>query len=295
LGCSVLDRVEGGAQRVKNTYDATTTSIGNKVNAVKDVTYGAIDKVVTPVDQYLRDSMIATPITMPLNLTEKVVDKLLPTQQEDPNKLARGPITKTAYLSRRIPQQVFAKLHDIGSHPPHQDPLAQTVDLLNFASNTLDTAVTAVDRTVTKGVQTVQTGTAIVMKVPKKAKEITTNATYDALAAIHSVVETISKQIPSEISTKFNQLTEAAFWKGKEGEEVRIFSSVAQSSSLVLRDVSNSIGGYVKRGEKIPEKILHSTYEALQKVTDSLMSLVSLRDETPLIMSDVVENEETKN
>jgi len=297
FGCKALDKVEEGSTLIKNKYENTAEIIGTQVNLIKETTFDAMQtmnqKIVTPVDIYLRDSTLAKPFILSLNMTEKVVDKILPEEEEDPLKESRGPITKSAYLTWRIPHEVLARLHYIGHNPPsHPDPMVQTIQLIDFASNSLDNAVQTIDKIVTKGVNTMKKGTDMVMNVPRKATKMSINASYEALAAIHGAIHTISNQIPEEITFGFNQLTETAFTS--RGEELPIFPSVASSSSKVLREMSATIGGYISRGEKIPKQILTNVYSNLQNVRDSLLVFVRWRKgKDCVIQEDISEGDES--
>jgi hypothetical protein len=147
-----------------------------------------------------------------------------------------------------------------------------------------------VNWTVSKGVQTVQTGTAIVKKVPREAKNKIQSATHETLAALQTVLDLLSRQVPVEVSARFNLLKEAAFLRGEGENQITVFSSVATSSSKMLHEASSTIGTYVAKGETIPQQILSSTYANLHSVMDSLLILVHWKkNPESIIMSDIIE------
>jgi len=270
LGCSALDTVENTAQKIHSKYEATTSVIGGGMTTVKDVTCGTLaqvqEKVVVPVDEYLKDSVVAKPINLALDVTERVVNHYLNDGKGD--KLARGPISKTSYLSKRIQQQAYAKLHHLSLRAPEKiNAMEYTVNLIDYASHALDSGINSVNQTVSNGIHT---GTTFIKEVPKEVKEKVQSATHDALAAVHTAANVISNHIPEEISIKFQQLKQAAYHTGDT--ELKLFSSVAQSSSKLLREISTTIGGYVAQGEAIPFQILSKTYENLHSVIDSLIN-----------------------
>jgi len=267
---------------LKNNYDATREAIEQRVTTVKKVTYGAMEQVqqkyVNPMDEYLKDSLIVRPYNIALDVTEKMVDKILPEEKEaerdQQQKLILGPISKTTYLSKRIQQQAFSKLHHLSLRTPEKlNAMEYTVDLIKYAAQALDGGVTSLNQTFSKGVEA---GTIMIKEVPKEVKEKIQNATHDALAALHTAIEVISNQIPVEISSKFNQIKEATIAKGDES--LSFFSQVAQTSSNLLHDVGANIGDYISRGEVIPIQILSSAYGTLHKVLDNLVSIVESRN-----------------
>jgi len=256
LGSSALDKAEENAQKFKENFETTRVVVAQKV---------------ATVDEYLKDSLVALPLNIALEVTEKAVDKYLPNEDVKKGEI-RGPISKTTYISKRIQHEAFAKLQNLSLRGPDKlNAMEYTVDLIKYAAGALDSGVNTFNQTVQKGVQT---GSTLIKEAPKEVKEKIQMATQDALAAIHTAVEVISKQIPTDVTTKFNQLKDAAF-NYKEGDQLSLFANVAQSSSKLLHEATDTISGYLARKETIPAQILSSTYTNLNKVLDNLISLVT--------------------
>jgi len=250
--------------------DSIGTEALNKVEANINATKDAIGQKVTTVDAYLKDSLVAKPLNLALDVTEKVVDHYIP--EEGNNKeIVKGPISKTTYLSKRIQHQAFLKLRDLSLRAPDKlNGMEYTVDLIKYAQEVLDNGV----KTVTRGVQN---GTAMIKQTPKEVKDKIQIVSQDALAAIHTAMEVISQQIPTDIATKFNNLKEAAV----SGDRFSLFSSVAQSSSKLLQEARSTITQYLLKGEQIPQQILSSTYNNLHKVVENLLSFAETKSKSP--------------
>jgi len=272
FGNTALDTVETNAKKLKTNYDTTKHAVEEKVTSVKTATYGAFEqaqqKLVNPVDNFLKDSLVAKPYSYALDVTEKVVDKILPA--EEPNKQqVVGPISRTTHLSFRVQQQAFAKLQNLTLRTPERlHALEYTVDLIKYAAHTLDNGVYSLGQSVGKGVTN---GTALVKEAPKEVKEKVQKVTQETITAVNSAIETLSTKLPPPVSAKFKQLTEAA--KREGAHELEIFTSVAQSSSKLLHEIGDKALVYARKGEALPQQLLSSTLANLNKVLDSLRSL----------------------
>jgi len=251
FGCTTLDSVETNALKFKEALEQVQQNY------------------VTPVDEYLKDSFVARPLNIALNVTERVVDHYLPQKKED-GTLIHGPISKTTYLSKRIQHEAFAKLQHLSLRTPERlNAMEFTVDLIKYASQALDTGLISLNQTLSKSVET---GTQYIKDAPKEVKEKIQTATHDALAAITTAVETLSNQIPTEIATKFGQFREATITKGED--QVKRFYSVAGNSSKLLHELSTSISSYTSRNEVIPQQVISSSFTNLHNILDSLLTLV---------------------
>jgi hypothetical protein len=180
-------------------------------------------------------------------------------------------LARTSYLSHKAQEDAFAKIQTLSLKTPEE----YTLELIRYASATLENGVVSVNQTVSKGLET---GSTLIREAPKEVKDRIQTATSDALAAIHTAVEVLSKQFPAEVATKFNTLKEYA----AQGEHapVNLFSTVAENSSKLLNEVGTTISSYVGKGEAIPQQILASSYERLQGVLDSLLTLLQPKGST---------------
>jgi len=257
-----LETAKPYLQQVDSMGTVALNRVEENIIATKD----AFGKKVNNVDVYLRDSLVATPLNVALNVTEKVVNHYIP-PEGDNKEIILGPISKTTYLSKRIQHQAFLKLHNLSLRAPDKlNGMEYTVDLIKYAQEVLDNGISAIS----KGVQN---GTTIIKETPKEMKEKVQTISHDALAAIHTAMEVISKQIPNDITTKFNHLKDVAI----STDPHHLFSSVAQSSSKMLQDARNNMAQYIAKGENIPQQILSSTYNNLHRIVESLFSFIETK------------------
>ena len=102
-------------------YQATT-------NALVVVSTNTLEeKIVPPVDNYLKSSLLATPLNITLNITEQICDQFLPkTQDSAPTQSTTtstiqsqsvGPVIRAGRLSRRIVVETFMKLANLSLRP----------------------------------------------------------------------------------------------------------------------------------------------------------------------------------
>jgi len=73
FGCKQLDRLE----KLSETYQPTITSIKEKVNSIAENSM----QTIQPVDQYLKNSYIASPINIAVNVTENLCNKYIPEEK----------------------------------------------------------------------------------------------------------------------------------------------------------------------------------------------------------------------
>jgi len=247
--------------------DSTKHLVEERVNTVKTSTYEAFEtsynKLVSPVDNYLKDSPVAKPYTLALDVAEK----FFPVEQKE----STGPISRTTTLAVAVPTITLARLQAF-STSERPKSVDYTVDLLKHAAQALDNGVFSLGQTVGKGVAN---GTTLVKEAPKEVREKVHKATVEALAALSTAIEAINSKLPVPVSTKLKQLTEAAKQEGKA--ELQLFTSVAQSSSKRIQEVSNSLLAYVQKGEAVPQHLLASGLNNLYKVYESLVSLVETK------------------
>jgi len=287
LGVSTLESVENRVQNLKTNYNSKKESLGKTVANAKDVTFNALGevqlKLVVPFDDYLKDSFIGKPLNLALDVTEKVWDRYLPEESEKEEKAGEavnenhvqnnhaitktGPVIRATQLSKRAQRQAFAKFNNLSLRP--SENLHYTVDLIQYAAQTLDKGVAAVKQTLHKGVES---GTLLIQD-PKVRQKINT-ATKDALASLHAAVDSFTKQIPTPITSKIHFVLYSKDANRPDGDEVFIFTSVAQKSSKLLYEVSSVVTEYAARGEQIPKQLVQNTLANLQQVLDNLRSLV---------------------
>ena len=83
FGCNQIDKIEKATERITDTYSSSKQMIEHKVtnisadirtttNALVDYSKHTLGNTVTPVDNYLRTSLLGIPLHIGLDITEKV-------------------------------------------------------------------------------------------------------------------------------------------------------------------------------------------------------------------------------
>jgi len=238
-----------------------------------------------PFDDYLKDSFIGKPLNLALDVTEKVWDHYLPEVSEKQNKAGEGskenhvqnhyeqygPVTRATRLSKRARRQALTKFHDLSLRPTENlKAMNYAVDLLQYATQTLDQGVAAVKQTFHKGVKT---GNFIIYDNTTVQEKINL-VKQETLASLHAAVDVFAKQIPTPIISKIHLALYSKDANQPNGDEVFIFTSVAQKSSKLLHELSSTVTQYAAKGEQIPKQLVQNTLVNLQKVLDNLRTFV---------------------
>jgi len=260
LGCAALDSVENRAFKLKSNYHSTKNALENGVHTAKSVTYDAIEKaqekIVVPMDDYLKESVVATPINMALNVTESMVNRILPEdsivadkQEEEEDIKTIGPIRRTSRLSKKA----FAKLHHLSLRAPERlMSMKFTVDLIKYSAESFDQHFSSVARSAMKKAATT---TEFIKKAPKKIKE---KVHHDATAVMNVVVSVVSNRVPLSVSTRVQQLKEASIARAR--------SLLAQPSAKVLRHWSSVIAEYVNQKHTLARGLLSNFFSLVDKL-----------------------------
>jgi len=262
LGCAALDSVENRAFKLKSNYQSTKNALENGVHTAKNVTYDAFEKaqekIVVPMDDYLKESVVATPINMALNVTESMVNRILPEdsivndkqEEEDEEDIkAIGPIRRTSRLSKKA----FAKLHHLSLRAPERlMSMKFTVDLIKYSAESFDQHFSSVARSAMKKAATT---TEFIKKAPKKIKE---KVSHDATTVMNVVVGVVSNGIPLSVSTRVQQLKEASIARAR--------SLFAQPPAKVLRHWSSVIAEYVNQRQTLPGRLLSNLFSLFDKL-----------------------------
>jgi len=260
LGCAALDSVENRAFKLKSNYQSTKNALENGVHTAKNVTYDAFEKaqekIVVPMDDYLKESVVATPINMALNVTESMVNRILPEdsivadkQEEEEDIKTIGPIRRTSRLSKKA----FAKLHHLSLRAPERlMSMKFTVDLIKYSAESFDQHFSSVARSAMKKAATT---TEFIKKAPKKIKE---KVHHDATAVMNVVVSVVSNRVPLSVSTRVQQLKEASIARAR--------SLLAQPSAKVLRHWSSVIAEYVNQKHTLARGLLSNFFSLVDKL-----------------------------
>jgi len=278
FGCRQLDRIENASTKIADSYCSSKQMIEQKVATVtQDIkatasTLGemAQTKLVPPVDDYLKTSVLSYPINTVLNVTEKVCDTILPAkpQEEEEMKPAEGgPVLRAGRMTKKYQKRAMTKLQNLSLRTPDQiSAMKFTVDLIQYAATQIDTSAKAaqqlVDESVHKGVEMTANLPKIVME--KNQQQITKfkaealTLTNDALSALHSAIDTLSKHVPPSVAAVplsvyevLKERTHNIASRLETLKDVANFSAVAKKSAEMLREASVLIQAAADKAEAV--------------------------------------------
>lgn len=127
-------KVEDTKQTIQSLKEKATTVVGTSVQT--------IEASIVPVDQYLKDSMLAKPVNVALDVTESVVERILPPSEEKKSDTPAGPIIRSANISKRLQKEAYSKLKNIQLRSSDSlKSMHYVVDLIQYAAENLDSGV----------------------------------------------------------------------------------------------------------------------------------------------------------
>lgn len=273
FGCRQLDKIESVSERIVDQYSSSKQMLETKVTTISHdikATSSTVveigkhtleEKVVPTVDNYLKNSVLSVPINVALDVTEKVCDKILPPpkveeQKEEEKASESGPVLRAGRLGKKLHSRAFAKLKDTQlalRSPEKVQSLKYTVDLIQYAATQLDStakaAQTLFNDTVQKTTNVAVAATAVIVETQQKnVKEVKTQVvelTASALAALHSAIDALSKQVPEPVATashntyeSLKQKTTAITTQLESIKDYAQLSVVAKKSSEKLQEAT---------------------------------------------------------
>ncbi len=93
-----------------------TNDIKSTTNTIVKMSKHTIEyKVVPPVDNYLKNFVLSVPINAALNVTEKVVDTILPSSEQEKEKvegerIGKGPVIRAGRMAKKYQKRAMDKL-----------------------------------------------------------------------------------------------------------------------------------------------------------------------------------------
>ncbi len=284
--------LESKVATISNDIRSTTSTI------VEISKHTIEDKVVPPVDNYLKNSVLSVPINAALNVTEKVVDTILPATEQEKEKAdgekiegeQTGPVIRAGKMTKKYQKRAMEKLHNLNLRTPTQlASLKYTVDLIHYAASQIDAsgkvAQDFLTDTVTKGVE-------VTASIPKRISEQHTKSvesakkqirelSSDALNSLHKAVESLSKYVPAPITSvphntyetlkdKITQLTARL----DNLKDFAHFSDVAQKSAALLRQSSDAISSVITKAEStLPPQVVSTVTNTIHSALDMLHTI----------------------
>eukprot|EP01115_Flamella_aegyptia_P001273 TRINITY_DN12071_c0_g1_i1.p1 TRINITY_DN12071_c0_g1~~TRINITY_DN12071_c0_g1_i1.p1 ORF type:complete len:500 (-),score=259.18 TRINITY_DN12071_c0_g1_i1:22-1521(-) len=320
FGAQQVDKIEKMTEKLTETYSQSKQMIEQKVtnitndlkattNALVEVSIHTFEeKIVPPVDNYLKGSVLSVPLNATLTITEQICDQILPKEQtetkegkqeekettptEKPQAETAGPVIRAGKLSRRIQREAFKKLSDLSLRPPEvRDAMKFSVDLIHYAATQIDTTTKFANQYVADSVNKTTTSLSNGVKVSKDklkatltvqqknfqdAREKVHVMTDEALKALHIAIENLSKQVPQPVSQKAQETystiqnrSAALFAKLESNKELKAFTEVAKSSVAKLNETTHQLTQYAATAS---DALLH--VQLVQSVTKSLTSVM---------------------
>lgn len=308
FGCRQLDNIADISDKlvkksteITETYQSSKNLIETKIQSIsKDVksttktltemSKATLEtKIVPPVDTYLKTSLIGVPIALALDVTEKVVDRILPEKEEtkaETQKTEVGPVVRAGHLSVKLQK----KLQNLTLRSPDQiNNMPHVVDLIQYAKSNLDQGVKAssalLSQSVIKGKEmtfsTASTAVSIYTKQQEKVSQKIHNVTHDTIVALNHAIEVLSKQVPEPVSNlshaTYESLKEKTLKFGVQLETIKditLFTSMAQKGISSLEEAHNILSQYSKTNESanIPTQVITTVASTLDRVVDSLLA-----------------------
>lgn len=311
LGCKGLDQVEQKIETTKNVVSTLKLKASNAAETSKQTLETQMERIegqITPVDQYLKNSVIALPINVALDVTEKVCDRFLPEikTKEDEKKPgvslpSPGPIFRTTKLSKRLQRQAFSKMTDLKMRSTDSlKSMSHVVDLIQYAAENLDAGVKKTNKmvsdSISKGIEISSASVEFIKHTPamiaetpqvKLAQEKVNVLTAEAIQSLHVAIDLLSKAIPEPIATTsataYHSVVERTknLTQSLEVSNMQLFHSIAASSSDKLKEATALLTGYIKTSSEsnIPHSVVTTITGTVSGVLDSLAAVLKPKAE----------------
>jgi len=292
IGCKQLDKIENVSEKLVDTYSSSKQMIETKVtsitNDIKTTKHTIEDKVVPPVDNYLKHSVLSVPINATLNVTERVVDTILPADEKEKivdldqpeEKLEVGPVIRAGRMTKKYQKRALDKLQNLSLRSPAQiGSLKYTVDLIQYAATTLDSSAKLARDYVEETTQT--TTKRIKEKTHEGVEDVKKQIhvlSSDALNHLHSAVESLKTHVPEPvvaiptatyfvIKDKIANLTSHL----ENLKDLAHYSTVASQAATLLRESTNTINMVISKAEAtLPPQVVNTVTSTINTALDLL-------------------------
>ncbi len=326
LGCIGLDQLEKFNETYKpvEKVDQLKKNASDKVYNMTESGMQFVEtRVVNPVDDYLKNSILSYPLGFALESTNKLIDVVLPgktkkeayvykeekTEEGDvfpdvspfqfPSKKEKtpeiGPIHRAGQISKKTQERIFQKLRHLKMRSP--DAVAamhHCVDLINYAANHIDS-----------GIQQIRSG-PVAEKVTQVQHQISVtrdNAVDNIKSRVTRARDTLQdatqvvKSIPAVIASKAEEL------RSKDEQEAipphmwltsptpqQLLDTTIDASNIavsVLRTLSADLRSWFIQNMRTPVSASNPESAALSEASASHLQIVKnkLQDTVTLLNS----------
>lgn len=291
FGCRTYDQLGNLTEKLSDSYTSSKQVIEQRVNSltndVKATTSSFVEvsrqtleeKVIPPVDSYLKNSIVGVPISAVVDLTQKVCDKYIPADEDDSNKEGKqeddeteevaGPMLRASNISKRVQKEMFKKLQNLSMRPPEaREALKYSVNLIEYAASQIDagakTANHYISDSISKTKDSLHKGYEVSVT---QAREGLDKSTHEALEKLQTAMELLNSYVPPKVASTAQNSYEIL---------------KQQSSALVSRiETSKDLQAFAELAKKNTEKL----QEAIRTLNSHASSTTNTILQTPLVAS----------
>jgi hypothetical protein len=286
FGCSQLDRMERIVELAQNSRKKFEDGISSlRTHNLSDLKISGkqqIEATLTPIDEYLKTSSIfSPPLKAALNITEGVVERILPADSEEEqteehkkeSPLEVGPLFRVSNISKKCQRRAMKKMKNLSFRPPEQLlSMKFCVDLIQYATNNLDAGVKTINQFLGSSFHK---GMTYVQDIKQHAtlhemKEKLQSLTMDAIQAIGASLEIVSRHIPiNTIPSKTYESIRERIRNLRTRKDVFHFAEICRDSIGKLHKANSALDSYISKNETMPQQLLlvarklHSAMENL--------------------------------
>jgi hypothetical protein len=308
LGCQQLDKIENATFKITDTYYSSKQMLEQKVytisSDVKSTTSTLFEiskqtleeKIIPPVDNYLKTSVLSVPINFALNTTESICDTILPGTEKEKkeDEPETGPVIRAGKLGQKVQQRAIAKIKGISLRSPENiKNFKFTVDLIHYAATQIDNSAKLaqqfVDASVHKSFEVAHSAKSVIyeknMKSVNEVKDLLNSLSVDALTSLHTALESLSQHLPTSITSVSKNAYESLKEKTKSisgrldsVKDLVQFSVLAKKSAEKLHEASTLISSFfqdiVTKSESVlPDSVFSSFSFVIESALDILGSI----------------------
>jgi len=308
IGCKQLDKLE----KVAETYTPTMIAIKDKAVVMVEQSVQRIE----PIDQYLKDSYLAAPLTIAVSQIEKSFDKYMPEEKiEEKNTVEQqeqqeeedvdnssteeetttttvpyeaGPIFRSGKLAKRLQKNALAKLNNLSLRDSNTTSgYLYVVDLIQYAAKNLDTTVETtskfVNHSIEKSKENFNEAKKVISDKANSAQPILDSTksqieslTHEAVHAIMTAIDVLSKNVPTPISSTGTKIID----KTKEFANSLETANIQLYSTVALKSAEKlrETSAMISSSLNNPEGIPAHLIESIKTTLSGILDGLMSRD-----------------
>lgn len=288
FGCNTLTKIEKAGESLNETFQSSKKRIKTVQEGAwkaAETGFHTIEEKLTPVDDFLKESIVGMPLNLTLDLTEKVCDTLILEKEEKEEKqivVKEGPLKRTTKLSVKLQKQALEKIHNLSLRSSESvGSLKHCVDLIKYAATHLDDGLKATNRFLEssyhKSVE-LSTHSLHYLKEQKtklvenpKFKKVTEKIEYTSLEtikALSQVIDLLSRQFQlSVVQEKTRHITLAAL-------DLPLFSAVATKSAKTLQEISTFLTSQLSGTQQHSKEAVLNAIHRIQDLINEILNSV---------------------